>query len=115
MRAIGSHALDAGAALRPKTNVWYGTNEYNFEKLPDPPAYEPTKYSHFATVISPSEDEYSYERDKFRSSNHILIVVNVIIVLVFGYVLINCGDYSFIEASLAAGGLCLFLLLKSRR
>jgi len=20
--------------------AWYGTNEYNFEKMPDPPAYE---------------------------------------------------------------------------
>jgi len=22
--------------------VWYGTNEYNFEKLPNPPAFDPT-------------------------------------------------------------------------
>lgn len=22
--------------------AWYGTNEYNFEKMPDPPAFEPT-------------------------------------------------------------------------
>jgi hypothetical protein len=39
--------------------VWYGTNEYNFEKLPDPPAYEPTKCAQCATVIVLSEDEYS--------------------------------------------------------
>jgi hypothetical protein len=39
--------------------VWYGTNEYNFEKLPDPPAYEPTKCSQCATIISLSQDEYS--------------------------------------------------------
>jgi hypothetical protein len=39
--------------------VWYGTNEYNFEKLPDPPAYEPTKCYQCATVIVLSEDEYS--------------------------------------------------------
>jgi hypothetical protein len=58
MRAIGNHVLNAGAALRPKT-VWYGTNEYNFEKLPDPPAYEPTECSQCATVIVLSEDEYS--------------------------------------------------------
>ena len=45
---------------------------------------------------------------------HVLIVLNVIIVLVFCYVLVNRPDYSFIEASLAAGGLCLFLLVKSR-
>jgi hypothetical protein len=39
--------------------VWCGTNEYNFEKLPDPPAYEPTKCCQCATVIILSEDEYS--------------------------------------------------------
>jgi hypothetical protein len=39
--------------------VWYGTNEYNFEKLPDPPAYKPTKCAQCASVIRLSEDEYS--------------------------------------------------------
>ena len=39
--------------------VWYATNEYNFDKLPDPPAYEPTKCSQCASVIRLSEDEYS--------------------------------------------------------
>jgi hypothetical protein len=23
--------------------VWYGTNVYNFERLPHPPAYQPTR------------------------------------------------------------------------
>lgn len=39
--------------------VWYGTNEYNFEKLPDPPAYEPTLCSSCGVVIVLSRDEYS--------------------------------------------------------
>jgi hypothetical protein len=39
--------------------VWYGTNEYNFEKLPNPPAYEPTKCSQCGEIIVLSEDEYS--------------------------------------------------------
>jgi hypothetical protein len=39
--------------------VWYGTNEYNFDKLLDPTAYEPTKCAQCATVIRLSEDEYS--------------------------------------------------------
>lgn len=39
--------------------VWYGTNEYNFEKLPDPPSYEPTQCSRCGTVINLGEDGYS--------------------------------------------------------
>jgi len=31
--------------------VWYGTNEYNFEKLPNPPSYAPTKCSKCGAVI----------------------------------------------------------------
>jgi len=57
--------------------VWYGTNAYNFEKLPHPPAYEPTtKCSQCATVIVLSEDEYSkLGKDYFlqrlhRQANH---------------------------------------------
>jgi len=57
MRAIGHHVLNAGAALRPK--ITSGTEPTNTEKLPDPPAYEPTKCSQCATVIVLSEDEYS--------------------------------------------------------
>lgn len=39
--------------------VYYGTNEYNFEKLENPPEYEPTKCSKCGNVISLSEDGYS--------------------------------------------------------
>jgi hypothetical protein len=38
--------------------VWYGTNEYNFEKLTDPPTYEPTHCKQCGTVIKLGEDGY---------------------------------------------------------
>jgi hypothetical protein len=39
--------------------VWYGTNEYNFERLEHPPSYEPTKCSMCGTVIVLSQGGYS--------------------------------------------------------
>ena len=39
--------------------VWYGTNEYNFEKLPNPPAFEPTKCSKCGIVIKLGTDGYT--------------------------------------------------------
>ncbi|MGB3340825.1 MAG: hypothetical protein WBB37_05025 [bacterium] len=39
--------------------VWYGTNEFNFEKLENPPEYEPTKCSKCGTRIILSEGGYS--------------------------------------------------------
>ena len=39
--------------------VWYGTNEYNFEKLPNPPEFEPTHCSKCNRVIKLGEDGYS--------------------------------------------------------
>ncbi len=44
--------------------VWYGTNEYNFEKLPNPPSYEPTRCSNCGAVIILGEDEYSVKPGK---------------------------------------------------
>lgn len=38
--------------------VWYGTNEYNFEKLENPPAYEPTKCRRCGTIIRLGTDGY---------------------------------------------------------
>lgn len=40
--------------------VWYGTNEYNWEKLPDPPAFEPTKCAKCGRLIRLPEGGYSY-------------------------------------------------------
>jgi hypothetical protein len=45
--------------------VYYGTNEYNFEVLPNPPAYEPTKCSGCGTVIVLGDGGYS----TFRGEN----------------------------------------------
>ncbi len=39
--------------------VYYGTNEYNFEKLGNPPAYLPTKCARCGVVISLGYDGYS--------------------------------------------------------
>ena len=39
--------------------VGYGTNEYNFEKLPDPPAYKPTCCDGCGAVIHLNEGGYS--------------------------------------------------------
>jgi hypothetical protein len=39
--------------------VWYATNEYNFEKLSDPPSYKPTRCLKCRTVIKLALDPYS--------------------------------------------------------
>lgn len=52
--------------------VHYGTNRYNFEKLANPPKYEPTKCSACKEIIKLSEGRYSIYRD--------------------GYYCMNCGD-----------------------
>ena len=45
--------------------VWYGTNEYNFEALKDPPAYEPTRCSDCGRVIRLGREAYSMQRGKY--------------------------------------------------
>lgn len=45
--------------LETEMYVYYGTNEYNFEKLENPPEYEPTKCSKCGAVIVLSEGGYS--------------------------------------------------------
>ncbi|MFP4217161.1 MAG: DUF6398 domain-containing protein [Phycisphaerae bacterium] len=46
-------------AFETEMYVYYGTNEYNFEKLPNPPAYEPTHCHQCGRVISLGEEGYS--------------------------------------------------------
>lgn len=46
-------------AFETEIYVYYGTNEYNFEKLEDPPAYEPTLCDTCGAVINLGEDGYS--------------------------------------------------------
>ena len=45
--------------------VWYGTNEYNFEKLPNPPEFEPTHCSKCGTVIHLGTDGYTRSGDDY--------------------------------------------------
>lgn len=47
------------ADFQTEIYVYYGTNEYNFEKLENPPTYEPTRCSKCKKVIVLSEDGYS--------------------------------------------------------
>lgn len=46
-------------SFEPEMYVYYGTNEYNFEVLPNPPAYEPTKCADCGKVIALGTDGYS--------------------------------------------------------
>lgn len=43
--------------------VWYGTNEFNFEKLINPPKYKPTKCANCQVVIKLGEDGYCLAPD----------------------------------------------------
>ena len=45
--------------------VYYGTNEYNFEKLENPPDYEPTRCSKCNSVIVLSDGGYSTKGDEY--------------------------------------------------
>ena len=45
--------------------VWYGTNEYNFEKLENPPNYELTKCAQCGKVIALGTDGYSMNGGKY--------------------------------------------------
>lgn len=46
--------------------VWYGTNEYNFEKLANPPKYKPTRCATCGSIIKLGEDGYSCTGDEYR-------------------------------------------------
>jgi hypothetical protein len=41
--------------------VYFGTNEYNFEKLPNPPKYAPTRCIECKRVIKLGTDGYTYD------------------------------------------------------
>ena len=45
--------------------VWYGTNEYNCEKLANPPAFEPTHCKTCGKVIKLGEGGYSQKGDEY--------------------------------------------------
>ncbi|MDE3091561.1 MAG: hypothetical protein KGJ80_19500 [Chloroflexota bacterium] len=45
--------------------VWYGTNEYNFEKLENPPKFEPTHCGDCGRVIRLGTDGYMMSGEKY--------------------------------------------------
>lgn len=45
--------------------VWYGTNEYNFVKLQNPPKYEPTRCANCNKIIRLAEDGYMQKSDDY--------------------------------------------------
>ena len=52
--------------IQPEMYAYFGTNEYNFEPLENPPDYEPTKCAKCGTVIVLSEGGYSISRGEHR-------------------------------------------------
>jgi hypothetical protein len=49
------------SAFETEMYVWYGTNEYNFEKLENPPTFEPTLCASCRCRINLGEDGYTVE------------------------------------------------------
>jgi len=46
--------------------VYYGTNEYNFEKLENPPQFEPTKCAKCGAVINLGQDGFSMSAEGYK-------------------------------------------------
>ncbi len=59
MLVIGKIVQYAGKILIPKCMSGTGTNEYNFEKLPNPPAFKPIKCAKCGRIIHLGEDGYT--------------------------------------------------------
>jgi hypothetical protein len=53
--------------------VYYGTNEYNFEKLRNIPKYEPTRCSKCNSIIVLSGGGYSTQGDKYFASDAVIL------------------------------------------
>lgn len=51
---------DCRTSFETEMYVYYGTNEYNFEKLANPPAFEPTHCAGCGRVVSFSEDGFTW-------------------------------------------------------
>nr|MDO8112522.1 SEC-C metal-binding domain-containing protein [Candidatus Sigynarchaeota archaeon] len=52
-------------AFETEMYVWYGTNQYNFEKLPNPPAFKPIHCAKCNKIIDLGEDGYSMWKGKY--------------------------------------------------
>jgi len=55
--------------FEPEMVAYFGTNEYNFEKMPDPPSFEPTQCSKCGKVIVLPEGGYAHGVDGYRCSD----------------------------------------------
>jgi hypothetical protein len=51
--------------FEPEMYVYYGTNEYNFEKLENPPKYEPTRCIQCGRVINLGTDGYTQSAEGY--------------------------------------------------
>lgn len=52
-------------SFKTEIYVYYGTNEYNFEKLQNPPAYDPTLCSICGKIINLGEDAYTMTEEEY--------------------------------------------------
>ena len=50
---------------QPEMVAWYGTNEYNWEKMPDPPNFEPTKCAKCGKIIVLPNGGYASTKDGY--------------------------------------------------
>lgn len=48
--------------FEPEMVVYFGTNQYNFETLPNPPEYEPTHCSNCSAIIKLGTDGYTISK-----------------------------------------------------
>ena len=56
-------------AFETELYVYYGTNEFNFTKLENPPSYEPTKCGGCRRIILLGEGGYSLHKGKYWCDN----------------------------------------------
>ena len=56
---------DCRDSFETEMYVWYGTNEYNFEKLVNPPPYEPTKCAGCGRVIRLGTETHSVSQGQY--------------------------------------------------
>lgn len=52
-------------SFEPELYVYYGTNEFNFEKLENPPSFEPTRCAGCKRIIKLGEDNYTISGKKY--------------------------------------------------
>ena len=58
-RGAWKDCSDCRSAFKTEIYVYYGTNDFNFEKIENPPPYEPTRCSTCNAIIHLAEGGYS--------------------------------------------------------